>query len=1716
MNFFAKKSNGERKDSTPESYTRAEKLLRASSASPHAPSDAYKMHLLQELKGKAFDHSPIPAMKTFTPHSWFKMLLPAAAALAVLAVLAYGAFQVWRPAGTPPPSTHPIVLDQPQNPQEIDGLFELVALNENDKGIHPTTAFELRTKAQTTIDKIKENLTFKPNVAFAIEQTSDTTYRLTPENSLDAGTILSASMNVTFTGDNNSEFTHTYSWAYEVQTVFQVVSTLPRHTATNVPLDTGIEFEFTHVGFTGAEQAFSIEPNAKGEFETHRKTFVFVPDKQLAKNTLYTIRLAKTVTLPLTGETLQGDVVVQFETGDGSDAPVQDSFTVSQKTNESSTTEAPSFLLMGYSAAGVPKVTVSMYAFPDSKSFANAFNELNSIPYWASQSRNAWSMETKGLALHSTSEVNTQTLDGYMQTAVTLPNTLPEGYYVAEFVVSDQHEQALLTVMDITAYATVSETQLVVWTHDAKTKKPLENAEVALSNGTKLGTTNATGVMSAATPASMLDAIETSLDTLSVTQGDRTLYIPLTGNAEATFGSYFYGYGGQNNAIQRVNPYWSYIYVDQPIYRPNDTLNYWGVAKPRRDGSLDAVEVRLQDPDWTYPEPRIISKRTVKPNAYGTVDGSIDLGNLNPGPYMLTIVVDGEIVTKTDVEVQSFTKPAYTLSLDPTSVGVLKGDSFTHTLRAEFLSGTPVANLKISGDGGQVTTDEFGVAKSTKTYSTYEEGRESYDWLDFSVVTAEEGDIRTNGEVRVFPAMKLFKTESSSEGMHATTAATLYTLDLEGFNNGTYGRFANPYGEPIARDDVHATVTRTWYTQEQVSTRYDFLQKKSIPVYNYISHEETTGEYDLKTNGDGKGTLEFDMQAESSYKVAFSAQDDDGRKVIEYAYAYPSDGYPTYESNSFELAFEETQSSPTRFQEWTGFSIGDEVKLGFYRDRKILPQTDSASFLYIQAQEGIRDSRASGSPFYAFDFAEEDIPNVVVQGVWFDGRSYWTTDGQLGMYDRSASASFDEKDRDLAIDIRADKEVYAPGDEVTLDVEVKRPDGSGTQASVNVNLVDEAIFIAFPRDVTFNATYYRDVASGVYSSYSSHRYPIGSQGAEGGGGGGVRKNFPDKAFFKTVETDKNGRARVTFTLPDNLTTWRITSHALDTEDYAGSTVEKLRVHQDFFVDAVMSNEYLTSDKPLVKIRTYGEAIDENTGVELTVSSDTLPMEPVGMTIKAFTSVDVPLTALSTGTHSVKIEAKARDRKDAILRTFTVTPSHLAVPVVETADVTAGWTPNVASERAIEVLFADNSMGQFYPRLETHAYTFGDRLDQQSSMSIARELLNEKFGESFDVPVLDAEAYQMKEGGITVFPYSDKDLELGAFIAASRMQDSFDGERLAQYFESVLNDETLTTLHHAQSLYGLGVLDKPVLLEIREVLKSDKITDVDRLYLALGLAELGDLDGAETIYTSLLTSYGKTVDSFLFLELGDTRDDQLKHTLLAATLGALIQNSSADQLFNYVEENFPQETFLTLAELTFMDIRMKTLSTTPVEMTVEHLGSPESFELAQGKTARYTLTSDAQKQFRVESVDGSATAIVKYLRASTPEEVNLDPTLSITRSYDKDVVKEGELVKVTLKFSIPASAPDGEYQITDFVPSGLRITTQIYRPDVYFYDSTLRYPYLVDGQRISFSAGKGGDRVYSYYARVVNKGTYTAEAPLIQSMNAPSVRMGGESATVTIE
>ena len=105
-------------------------------------------------------------------------------------------------------------------------------------------------------------------------------------------------------------------------------------------------------------------------------------------------------------------------------------------------------------------------------------------------------------------------------------------------------------------------------------------------------------------------------------------------------------------------------------------------------------------------------------------------------------------------------------------------------------------------------------------------------------------------------------------------------------------------------------------------------------------------------------------------------------------------------------------------------------------------------------------------------------------------------------------------------------------------------------------------------------------------------------------GGGSRTIFKDTAYWNpAVQTDNEGKARLTFRLPDNLTTWVIAGIAASNETKVGQSTKEIVVSKNIIVRPILPNILRIGDQLSVSalVQNFTEA-DQNFAVRLDFDS----------------------------------------------------------------------------------------------------------------------------------------------------------------------------------------------------------------------------------------------------------------------------------------------------------------------------------------------------------------------------------------------------------------------------------------------------------------------------------------------------------------------------------
>ncbi|MEL7566076.1 MAG: Ig-like domain-containing protein, partial [Dehalobacterium sp.] len=601
------------------------------------------------------------------------------------------------------------------------------------------TASQFVVKASTYIDPkiVKESISVDPKIQFSLEEKKGSGgIVIIPKEPLEADEVYQFTLDLTGS--------HPLKWAFQTKGEFKINGTLPRDKSTGVPTNTGIEIAFSHANFEDIDNYFEISPETKGHFEKHKKTAVFVPDN-LDPGTIYTVKIKKGVKLRGSDVALADDLVFQFETQD----PAQHNqskeyFEFFSNTMEFDSSTSPVIPLGYYRTNGdtAPEVECTLYKYQDSKTYIKSIQEREKVPYWAYFSRSQYLADTKGLEEVHSFKANLKGYNG--ENFLEFPEILTPGYYLGEVKLGSVVRQIWLQVSDLAVYTSVGENKTLVWVNNLADGKPAVNATVTLPDSKK-AFTNEKGV--AEIPDLQTDGIEDTGVFVTVNLADKETvasvkpnwYRPLTEK-------------GETGLIQE--DFWKYVYLDRGLYKPDDTVHFWGLIKGRGDTDTPR-QVTVALTKWQSGPDReaVLEEKQVDVEA-NTFTGEMKLPDLIPGYYNLTVKLDDLTIIQRGFDVQTYTKPAYRIDVVPEKKAVFAGDTMEFEVATTCFEETPVPNVSLKYNldkPGELTTDTEGQATLTYTpeFRSDYYGAVQYRYLYLNANLPESGEISADTSVIV-------------------------------------------------------------------------------------------------------------------------------------------------------------------------------------------------------------------------------------------------------------------------------------------------------------------------------------------------------------------------------------------------------------------------------------------------------------------------------------------------------------------------------------------------------------------------------------------------------------------------------------------------------------------------------------------------------------------------------------------------------------------------------------------------------------------------------------------------------------------------------------------------------------------------------------------------------------------------------------------------------
>jgi uncharacterized protein YfaS (alpha-2-macroglobulin family) len=302
----------------------------------------------------------------------------------------------------------------------------------------------------------------------------------------------------------------------------------------------------------------------------------------------------------------------------------------------------------------------------------------------------------------------------------------------------------------------------------------------------------------------------------------------------------------------------------------------------------------------------------------------------------------------------------------------------------------------------------------------------------------------------------------------------------------------------------------------------------------------------------------------------------------------------------------------------------------------------------------------------------------------------------------------------LAVAVTPARKEYRPGDDVDVDLAVTDREGKPAQGEVTFYAVDEGVLMLTgyktPDPIP---SFARRRALGVFTVESredlAHVTPLragervpnlgfdylarsSDKGDPGGGGGSaLRADFRTTAYFEAGKvTDKEGKARVHFKLPDNLTTFRLMAVVGSDADYFGAGESKITTSKKLMARPSLPRILRVGDEIEASVVvTAKELVDADVDVTLEVAN-LVRKGPASQRVKVpkSGSIEVRFPVAATAPGEVAFEASVRsgtetDRVRVTRKVDLPLSSEMVAAYGETKDAAAislGDLSNVRADR----------------------------------------------------------------------------------------------------------------------------------------------------------------------------------------------------------------------------------------------------------------------------------------------------------------------------------------------------------------------------------------------------------------------------------------------------
>ncbi len=745
------------------------------------------------------------------------------------------------------------------------------------------------------------------------------------------------------------------------------------------------------------------------------------------------------------------------------------------------------------------------------------------------------------------------------------------------------------------------------------------------------------------------------------------------------------------------------MFTERGLYKPAEMVHIKGVARENIKGGWAIGKLENANVDYRVVDSRDreIATGTTTLNEYGSYIIDVQLPEDSPTGYYnvwANIVIDDEqeISTAQSFRVEEFKPLEFETRIWTEDKTHYLNDSLTTRLSGWYLFGEPMTDKEVEYN---ISIDEYFFIPPNNSGFAFTPLRFFEDYMYSYIgdnIANGKGTLDSKGEYSISPRVSTDKDihaayvniSASIEGEDSQEVSSRKTVLVHGsshyFGIRRQGYFIEK-DKPTTLQIVAADVEGNRLSGKKAKLQIMHVYWESVKMaesggrvrWQSEQIKDTIISEDITISGNGNILdYNFTPSATGQYIISVSGVDEKNRKILAEEHLYVvGNGYSPWSMHDDDLL--------ELVVEKDNYEVGETAKVLVKS-----PYEQATAFITVEREYVIETyvTNVSGSTVLInVPIKSEYLPNVYIGVTLIKGRTQVEGDDVNNPEDLGkpafklgyAAIGVSPREKRLNVAIEKSHDQLEPGDNLDLNFIVTDSKGNPVQSELMVTVADVGVLnlIGYNTPDWFGS-FYGQRSLGVNTTdtriHIIGQRNYGVKGANPGGDGdeemnasmsssmlesinmdlfSFRKNFKSTAFYSgQIITDKNGKASVSFNMPDNLTTFRIMAVAVDKVGNFGANDDIVIVRKNLQISETIPEFAMVDDK-----FSAGATIYNNSGSDLDVAIkiETENIEIDGgqkvVHVKggSFEEVRFDFTATNVGIAKVNIAAVGGEFSDGV-------------------------------------------------------------------------------------------------------------------------------------------------------------------------------------------------------------------------------------------------------------------------------------------------------------------------------------------------------------------------------------------------------------------------------------------------------------------------------------